>query len=208
MLVVLVVLLAGGLTTILVLASDGSKDDSAKNDPTSQPSAPTDSPTSPTETADPSTQGKITGDGYTYDLPGPGWNDASSEGASLAPTIDTIAVLGTDTDNAQSNILVEALPAGSATDVKRLQPIWERNLSGSDNATPTSIDDITIDGERAVGVQIDDRVNKAGVAITQIAYLTLHDGNQFSIALSLPKEGDTYSRDDFKKALDSWTWTS
>lgn len=179
----------------------------APSDPTSDP---TDEPTSDVSIApDPASDDAILGDGYSFELPGVGWQDALDEAQSsgLGSTLDTIIILGTSLDLAQSNILVEALSAGGAPDLEALEGQWKRNLSGSDGAVPDDIPDITIGGERAIGVRFSDRENVNGFFIDQVAYLTLHNGNQYSIALSLPSENDSVSEDDFDKVLATWIWT-
>ena len=152
----------------------------------------------------------VVGSGYYFELPGIGWQDALDEAQSsgLGATLDAIIILGSSLDVAQSNILVEALTAGGAPDLESLEEQWKRNLGGSDGAVPDDIDDIEIDGERAIGVRFTDRENANGILIDQVAYLALHDGNQYSVALSLPSDNDEVSEADFEKVLDSWTWTS
>jgi hypothetical protein len=228
--VVAVVLLIAVAFTVTLLVVKNNKDDkddkpdqASSSEPTSDPTAsdptatePTGPVTSPAEpTSDPTESsappvgdGDIVGDGYSYDLPATGWKDATSEAKGLADTIDTAIILGSSIDLSQSSIIVEALSAGGAESLEDLEPLWKRNLSSSDSATPVDIADSSIDGERAIGVRIEDRVNDAGDPITQIAYLALHNGNQYSIGLSFPKTGDDVSEDDFKKMLDSWKWTS
>ena len=224
--VAVVLLVAAAFTvTLVVVGNDGddkAPDEASSSNPSSQPTAsdPTASdPTAsePTEpTSEPTTQsstppvaeGDIVGDGYAYDLPAAGWKDASSDAKKLADTIDSAVVLGASINLAQSSIIVEALSAGGAESLEDLEPLWKRNLSSTDNATPVDIADTTIDGERAIGVKIEDRLNNAGDPISQIAYLALHDGRQYSIGLSYPKSGDDVSVEDFKKMLASWTWAS
>jgi hypothetical protein len=225
--VVLLVAVAFTVTLLVVKSNKDDKDDkpdqASSSEPTSDPTAsdptatePTGPVTSPAEpTSDPTESsappvgdGDIVGDGYSYDLPATGWKDATSEAKGLADTIDTAIILGSSIDLSQSSIIVEALSAGGAESLEDLEPLWKRNLSSSDSATPVDIADSSIDGERAIGVRIEDRVNDAGDPITQIAYLALHNGNQYSIGLSFPKTGDDVSEDDFKKMLDSWKWTS
>lgn len=197
--VVAVVLVAAAFAVTLVVAGgDDEPQEGASSEPTSEP----------TETTT-SSRGDVAGDGYTYDLPDVGWTDATDEAGTLgAPTIDTVIVLGSSIELSQSNIIIEALGDGGADSLEDLEGLWKRNLGGADGATPTDIDDIEIAGERAIGVRIEDRVNANGDPITQIAYLALHDGQQYSIGLSFPSSGDTVSEGDFEKVLDSWAWTS
>lgn len=221
---VLVVVVA---VVVTLVVSGGDDDDRATDDPTSSssPDEPTDEPSTETTseadepTDEPTTEEPTTpvevpddavvGTGYFFELPGIGWQDALDEARSggLGSTLDAIIILGSSLDLAQSNILVEALTAGGATDPEVLEDTWKRNLGGADGAVPEDIDDITIDGERAIGVRFTERENVNGVLIDQVAYLTIHEGNQYSIALSLPSEGDTVSEADFEKVLASWTWT-
>lgn len=150
----------------------------------------------------------IVGSGYYFELPGIDWRDALDEARSneLEAMLDSIIILGPSLDLAQSNILVEALTAGEASDLDALRAEWKRNLSGDDGAVPDEIPDITIDGEPAIGVRFTDRENASGLLIDQIAYLTLHEGSQYSVALSLPSQDDAVSEVAFSKLLASWTW--
>lgn len=202
---------AGDDTTTSEVADDPTTETSTK---ATQSPAPTDPATSSDPGLDPGPEVQvpddaIVGDGYYFELPGIGWQDALAEARrnDLGSTLDSIIILGTSLDQAQSNILVEALTAGGAPDPEALESQWKRNLSGDDGAVAQDVDDIMIDGERAIGTQFIDRVNVNGVLIDQIIYLALHDGNQYSVALSLPSENDTVSKDDLEKVLASWTWT-
>lgn len=222
-----VVVIAAFAVTLLVTrgGDDGPDETSATDSSTGSPSEPTSESTSksgsespdptasePTEsdspTSDPVPGDVVSGDGYTYELPATGWKEASQEAKGLAATIDTAIILGASIDLSQSSIIVEALSAGPASSVDDLEGLWKRNLASTDGATPVDIDDATIDGERAIGVRIEDRVNNAGDPITQVAYLALHEGMQYSIGLSFPQSGDVTSEDDFDTLLSSWTWTS
>jgi hypothetical protein len=193
-------------------STDGSEEttedptDGATDESTESTEGPTDEATE--EPVEPPADA-VVGNGYYFELPGIGWQDAIDEARSsdLGSTLDAIIVLGTSLDLAQSNILVEALTAGGAPDLESLEDAWKRNLSGNDGAVPEDIPEITLDGERAIGVRFTDRENVNGVLIDQVVYLALHEGNQYSVALSLPSENDDVSEADFEKVLDSWTWT-
>lgn len=207
-----VVAIAAAIVVTLVVAGEqdpGSADESASTesvtsaDPTDGPSdEPSDSPGGGAD--------EIVGDGYVYTIPSVGWQDALDEAAELpgAQNVDTFLILGSSVEFAQSNIIVESLSAGGAEQVEDLENLWKRNLAGSDGATPVDLEDRDIDGTRAIGVSIDDRLNNGGVPIRQIAYLMVHEGNQYSIGLSLPASGDTTSETDFEAVLSSWRWTS
>lgn len=207
------------VVTVVALSGNDSDDPAgvgastaAPGDPSGDPSSDaSDGPTvaASSEPASAVPDDAILGQGYYFELPGIGWQDAIDETRSsgLGATLDSIIILGDSLDVAQSNILVEALTAGGAADLEALEEQWKRNLSGVDGAVPDDLPDITIDGERAIGVRFTDRENVNGLLIDQVAYLALHDGNQFSVALSLPSADDTVSEADFEKVLASWTWT-
>ncbi|MCW2816864.1 MAG: hypothetical protein JWN84_4319 [Nocardioides sp.] len=184
-----------------------SEETSSEPTETTEPTEPTEDDPS-TATSDPAPGDVITGDGYSYSLPAAGWKDASADAKELAATIDTAIILGASIDMSQSSIIVEALTAGTASSLDDLEGLWKRNLSSSDGATPVDIEETTLDGERAIGVRIEDRVNNAGLPITQVAYLALHDGRQYSIGLSFPQSGDEVSEGDFETMLASWSWDS
>jgi hypothetical protein len=207
-----VLLVAAAFGVTLVVA--GSGDDDHPADPAgsagsaSSASIPTDDASTDPSTSTPGGD-VITGDGYTFELPNVGWTDATAEAATMdAASVDTVIVLGSSIELSQSNIIVEALSDGGASSLDDLEGLWKRNLAASDGATPTDIDEIEIAGERAIGVRIDDRLNNNGAPIVQIAYLALHDGQQYSVGVSFPASGDTISEGDFEKVLASWTWTS
>lgn len=219
-----VVAVIAAFAITLVVASGDDEPGSAE-DPTtpvtssgssSSPESPTTaetltSPPGPTETesAGSGDRPPVTGDGYDTVLPADGWTDQTSEAGVLgsSETLDTVLVLGQSIELAQSNIIVEALTAGTASSIEDLEGLWKRNLRSTDGATTEDIADRTIDGERAIGVEIKGRVNTAGDPIKQIAYLTIHDGNQYSIGLSYPASGDSVSVGDFEIFLNSWKWT-
>ncbi len=207
---VLALLVVAGAVVGGILLVNNSDDDSASDTTDSSETPSPDESETPESPESPDIPDGVeqTGAGYTYVLPGPGWQDATEEALASSPggAIDTVSILGPSLDQAQSNILVETGPTGGETDVTVLQPTWETNLSGSDGAVPSPTEGVTIDGEEAVGVTIE-RVNAAGLDISQIAYLVIHDDAQYSIALSFPKD-DTESEADFEDALASWTWTS
>ena len=203
----------------LVLAGDDSGSTTAGSDPSSSGSSESSGSASGSEDPSPTeetsapvaTGADLAGNGYVYPLPGDSWQDATQEaldsGTDLG-TIDSIAILGSSMALAQSNILVEVAPAGDASQPEDVEAVWLRNLAGTDGATPRDIEGRTIDGERALGIRIDDRVNTNGATLNQIAYLVLHDGQQFSIALTYPASGDNVSEQDFDAALSGWSWTS
>ncbi len=212
-----VLIVVAAIAVTLVVTNDRDEPDAAgsstatsttpSNDPTTDPTTG-DGADGPTE--DPATGAQIVGDGYTFNLPGPAWTDAINDAGALGggSTIDAFVVLGSSVELAQSNVIVEAIPAPGASSPEDIEGIWKRNLSSSDKASTDDIDDLALDGERAIGVRIPDRTNEIGLDLTQVAYLALHDGNQYSIGLTFSRTGDDVSEADFQAMLASWTWTS
>lgn len=198
-----VVVVAAFAVTLLVTRGDDGDDRATDRTTATDATDATGQPSVAPAEGDP-----VPGKGYTFRLPATGWQEATQEAQDLAGTIDTAIILGSSIQLAQSSVIVEALDAGPATSVDDLAGLWKRNLSGVDGATPVDVDETTIDGERAIGVRIEDRVNEAGDPITQVVYLALHAGQQYSIGLSFPREGDTTSEGDFAALLASWTWES
>lgn len=227
-LAVVVVVAAFVVTIVVTSGGDDDDPDEARTSDTGSPTESSDTAstettesTEPTESGDPTDpepadptaselpDGVFGGEGYTFTVP-TGWADASAEadGIPNAQWVDAIIVLGSSLELSQSNVIVEALSAGAADAPEDLENLWKRNLASSDNPTITDNDGTTIDGERAIGVTIDGRTNAGGIAITQLCYLVLHDGRQYSIGLTFPKENDDVSQGDFEAMLSSWSWTS
>ncbi len=201
-----------GLVTTVVLVAGGDGDDEA-TDPTSEPTTSETSSETETETESSSpTQSAtaagdaVAGDGYRFALPTGEWKDRTDQAPSLGATIDTVIVLGPSVELSQSAIFVEVLPNPGVDDVETIQPAWTRNVKSNDGATTEPIDPITVDGEKAVGVDVKNRKNNAGLEIEQRAYLTLHGDLQVGIYLTYPASGDDVSVNDFQKVLDSWRW--
>ncbi len=210
-LVALVVVLVVGavVTVVLVAGGDGDGQAGPTSEPTSKTTSETETSTEPTSPTGTGAAGDpVTGDGYRYALPTGEWRDRSDQAATLGATIDTVIVLGPSVELSQSAVFVEVLPNPGVDDVTDIRDAWARNVKANDGATTEPIDPITVDGEPAVGVDVANRKNNAGVKIKQRAYLTLHDDLQVGIYLTYPASGDAVSVDDFQKVLDSWRWES
>ncbi len=196
------------LVVVLVVVGGG---DEPGAGPAGTSTTGTSSPTTATATTtavEPADGVVVAGTGYAFHLPD-AWKDATADAAGLegGDGIDVLVVLGPSVEAAQSNVIVEAIPAGSATDPDDLESLWRSNLVGSDGAEVEDVDDIEIDGQRAIGVRIPQRTNGEGLEFTQVAYLALHGGTQYSIALTFPLRGDAVSEPDFERLLASWSWT-
>ena len=131
---------------------------------------------------------KLSGEGYTYELP-KDWNEATDEakGQDAPGTIDTVSIWGEKLDGSQANVIVEASAGVGDADPESLRSTWEKNMSGASGSTPMEYDGTTIDGEEAIGAKFE-RDNTSGTAIVQIAYLTVHDGTAYSVILSTQQD--------------------
>jgi hypothetical protein len=149
----------------------------------------------------------ITGDGYSYALP-EDWHDVTEDALSGNPpgAIDTVSAWGEQFNGAPANVIVEIGPASGVSDPEELRSTWESNMAAATQATPEQIDDTEIGGETAIGTEIR-RSNENGVDIVQVAYLTIHEGNAYSVALSTNANGEVEARGTFEALLGSWSWT-
>jgi hypothetical protein len=196
---VVLVVVAGVLTAVL-LASGGDDGKESADDETSATTEPTDEPT---EVPD----GAIEGSGYYFMLPDR-WSDVTDEVVARgdAGQTDVAVGWGNSFDAARANVIVETGFAGGETDPEVLRPTWETNMAGATGATPEDNGTIEIDGETALGVLIA-RVNENDVPIEQFGYLTIHDGDLYSVILST-QAGDKDAQAAFDELLAGWTWTS
>ncbi|MCD4527048.1 hypothetical protein [Nocardioides sp. cx-173] len=209
---VALVVVAGVLTAVLLVSGDddGGKDTaddqtSSTGEPTTdQTVEPTDEPTEvPTEVP----AGAIEGNGY-YFTPPERWTDVTDEVVARddAGQTDVAVGWGNSFEVARANVIVETGFAGGETDPEVLRPTWERNMAGATGATPEDNGTTEIDGETAVGVLIA-RINENDVPIEQFGYLTIHDGDLYSVILST-QAGDKDAQAAFEELLATWTWTT
>jgi hypothetical protein len=149
----------------------------------------------------------IAGDGYSYTLPDD-WHDVTEEALSGNPpgAIDTVSAWGEQFNGAPANVIVEIGPASGVSDPEELRSSWESNMAAATQATPEQIDGTEIGGETAIGTEIR-RSNENGIDIVQIAYLTIHEGNAYSVALSTNADSEDEARGTFEGLLSSWSWT-
>ena len=151
---------------------------------------------------------KLSGEGYTYELP-QDWNEATDEakGQDAPGTIDTVSIWGEKLDGSQANVIVEASSGVGDADPESLRSTWEKNMSGASGSSPLDYDGTTIDGEEAIGAKFE-RETTAGTPIVQIAYLTVHDGTAYSVILSTQQDKADEATQAYDDLLGSWTWES
>ncbi|WGX95365.1 hypothetical protein [Nocardioides sp. L-11A] len=212
--VALVVVVAG---IIGIIAVTGRDDDKSADDPASQTTDPTD-PTDPTDSTDQPTDDESTptdlggpsvaGTGYEAHLP-KGWIDGTDEFTAQSPdatTLDRVFIWGATFNAARGNVIVEIQSAYGSTDPADIKDEWKNALTaGDDTAFTTDIDDTTIDGQTALGVDIS-RTNDNDVDVAQRSYLVISGDTAYSITVSL-KDGDDDVLDRFTEILGAWQWT-
>jgi hypothetical protein len=78
---------------------------------------------------------------------------------------------------------------------------WDLDPRG----TVEELEAASLDGVQAIGVR-HETVSDAGRPIVQIGYLTLRDGQVYSIVLSVPVQSESASQPALDAVLASWTW--
>jgi hypothetical protein len=187
--VLAVLLIAGGALAVVLAVSSDSDNDKAGEKASESTSAPTGE--------------RVQGTGYSFTIP-EDWKDTTDETTGLPDSVDVVVVWGEKLEGGRANVIVETGPAGGASDPEALREQWQTNMTGSSGATPEKLAGTTIAGADAIGTRIE-RTNEKGVAIVQIAYLLIREGNVYSIALS-GKAGDDDAEAAFQSIRDSWTW--
>jgi len=140
----------------------------------------------------------LEGDGYSYAIPS-GWRDATDWARDVAPDSAESAVAVTQPDDGfGTNVLV------TAWDASGLEQAREEWLS-ADSGDLQTLDAMSIDGERAVGVRWEGR-NDKGRRVVQIGYLALLDDRAYSIVLSARVESEADYLPTFDHLLDTWSW--
>ncbi len=209
--VLALVLIVGGIIGAIALAG-GDDDPSAGDDPTPTESSsggsedPTDEPTEDVPDLGGPT---IEGNGYSVQVP-KGWSDGTDEFVEQNPgltTLDRVFLWGTTFNTARGNVIVETQSSYGNTEPDPLKEDWKKALVSSDpTADISDIDSTEIDGQTALGVDIE-RTNEADVQVKQRSYLVISGDKGYSITVSL-KDGDDDVIDRFEEILTTWQWTS
>lgn len=210
--VLALVLIVGGIIGIVALTGDDEDPSAGGGDPTPTESS-TDGSEDPTEepTDDVPDLGgpTIEGLGYTVQVP-TGWSDGTDEFVKQNPgltTLDRVFLWGTTFNTARGNVIVETQSSYGNTEPDALKDDWKQALVSSDpTADISDIDNTTIDGQTALGVDIS-RTNDADVKVQQRSYLVVSGDKGYSITVSL-KDGDEDVIDRFEEILTTWQWTS
>lgn len=204
--VALVVVVAGIIGIIAVANSGGDK---KADDPKSKSTEATSASADPTDDTTDEPSGNVaTGTGYETELPS-GWIDGTDDFTSQNPglsTLDRVFIWGSTFNTARGNVIVETQSSYGSTDPADLADDWKTALvADDDTATTNDIDDTTIGGETALGVDIS-RTNDNGIDVSQRSYLVISGDTAYSITVSL-KDGDDDVLTKFDDILSAWTWT-
>ena len=192
---IVVLALAGGVVgAALMLGGDDSESSGGQTSETSGPNGG--------ETTDPSGGETIVGSGYTFAIP-EGWDDATGD-VQGTTGIDSAVRAEDENDGFSRNVVVEVQSAAGATDPEQIRAQWETNIGNAVKATPEPIDGTTIDGEDAVGVRVE--TSQQDIEVVQIAYLTINDGQVYSIAMSAHRDVEDTADAEFEQLLGSWSW--
>lgn len=205
--VLALVLIVGGIIGAIALAG-GDDDPSAGEDPTPTVSS-SESSEEPTEDLPDLGGPTIEGNGYSVQVP-KGWSDGTDEFVEQNPgltTLDRVLLWGTTFNTARGNVIVETQSSYGNTEPDPLKEDWKNALVSSDpTADISDIDSTQIDGQTALGVDIE-RTNEADVQVQQRSYLVISGDKGYSITVSL-KNGDEDVIDRFEEILTTWRWAS
>ena len=197
------IVVIGVIAIVSIVALTGGDDDEPSAGGTTDSSASASGgTTSPSVTTDPALT--LQGTGYSYQFPNADWKDLTADTPDTSGTIDTIAAPGDNIGTARGNILVETSSAFGETDVNNLKEDWKTVLSDSTGGEPVDIENRTIGGKEAVGVELK-WTNANDFDVHQIAYLVISGSEQYSITASFA-QGDSGFQDTFYSVLDTWTW--
>ena len=202
-------LIVAGIIGIIAVANSGG--DKKADDPSSRTTEATSDATDSSDEPTDNSKGSgntATGTGYETELPS-GWIDGTEDFSAQNPglsTLDRVFIWGSTFNTARGNVIVETQSSYGSTDPADLSDDWKTALvSDDDTATTTDIDDRTIGGQTALGVDIS-RTNENGIDVAQRSYLVINGDTAYSITVSL-KDGDDDVLTKFDDILTAWTWT-
>ena len=162
-----------------------------------------DSSTTATSSASPAAGPSLSGEGYSYAL-APEWTDVTDQiGADTPGAVDTVSAWGTKFEGARANFIVETAPAGGAS-LDDAEPSWEKTIEGASGFDSVDGDPLTVAGEQTVSKRLEG-TSTAGVEITQLAYLLIHDDQLYSLELSYRKDDDKAVQ-AFQSMVAGWSW--
>ena len=139
-----------------------------------------------------------------------GWQDGTERFLAENPdggggTFERVFIWGETIATGRGNIIVESQSAFGSTDPEDLKANWKNALTSSTpDATIDEVDDIEIDGQKALTVDIQ-RTNDSGVELTQRSHLVVNGEKAWSLTVTL-KRGDDDVLEKFEEILSTWKW--
>jgi hypothetical protein len=205
-----VLVVAGGVvTTVLLLDSD---DESASDEPDdTSASLSTDEATDDvtedsTDDLTPAPSGdSVSGTGFSFALP-TGWSDVSAEATqTVNPEVQAAAAAGGSLTQSPANVMVVVRPAEGATVPGELLPDWEAELESGTGMTAQFIPAPNVGGLETSSIQLEG-VNSSGNQVMVVGYLTISNGQAYSILCTTSTSAEAESRAAFDEIIDSWQW--
>jgi hypothetical protein len=205
-----VLVVAGGVvTTVLLLDSD---DESASDEPDdTSASLSTDEATEDvtedsTDDLTPAPSGdSVSGTGFSFALP-TGWSDVSAEATqTVNPEVQAAAAAGSSLTQSPANVMVVVRPAEGATVPGELLPDWEAELESGTGMTAQFIPAPNVGGLETSSIQLEG-VNSSGNQVMVVGYLTISNGQAYSILCTTSTSAEAESRAAFDEIIDSWQW--
>jgi|GEM_PF-1702717 hypothetical protein len=205
-----VLVVAGGVvTTVLLLDSD---DESASDEPDdTSASLSTDEATDDvtedsTDDLTPAPSGdSVSGTGFSFALP-TGWSDVSAEATqTVNPEVQAAAAAGSSLTQSPANVMVVVRPAEGATVPGELLPDWEAELESGTGMTAQFIPAPNVGGLETSSIQLEG-VNSSGNQVMVVGYLTISNGQAYSILCTTSTSAEAESRAAFDEIIDSWQW--
>jgi hypothetical protein len=145
----------------------------------------------------------VEGDGYSYEVP-EGWHDATEWTASEAPETGDTGVMADQADDGfGTNVLVLKQDADGATTAEEARELWPVPV-GAESDFET-VEDITIDGERAAGMRWTLR-NGEDRLVVQRGYFAVSGGTSFAVVLSTTPDSERESTETMHELIASWSW--
>jgi len=198
-------IVTGGALTLALLscgsdAADLADDDTAATSPatseTSSPPEPTDA-----ETTEPAEGETIDGEGYTYAIP-EGWEDISEEPEAAAA--DSFVRVSDASQGFGTNINVIVSPSGGATDIEAARESFKQGLETVADSPVEQVENISIDGETAIGHTA--TADQQGRTLVFTQYATLHEESLYIVTLTAPEDDAEDGRAALDTVLTSWAW--
>jgi hypothetical protein len=153
------------------------------------------------ENTDPELTGPtVEGAGYVYAVPD-GWDRRPDMARDFdLDAGDSVVSVPQPEYGFDTNVLVAASPGNGYANVEDARDDWTPQDGQVESLQPT-----TLDGAPAIGIR-NETVSDGGRPIVQIGYLSLREGQLYSIVLSVQVQSEQASQAALDAVLASWSW--